>query len=171
MFSQHPVDRLIGDLIDMGRGATDEEVERILAHMANASCDGGQRNVRIRDRGVVYQGQVLGPTANSLTYHLIKRVVVEGQWTVGTVVDQYLADLQAATRSSAARLALYKRRGGTIAATITPTELVVPLERLGPRPESQILVLYAAERGIIISGYQISTLDQTGVPREARWLR
>lgn len=171
VFSQHPIDRLIGELIDTGRGPTDEEVERILARIANASFDRGQRSVRVRDRGVGYQGQILGPTADSLMYHLIKRVAIEGQWAAGTTADQYLTDLQSAARSPAARLALYRRRGGTIAATTAPTALVIPPERRGPRPESQILVLYAAERGIIISGYQFSTLDQTGVPREARWLR
>ncbi len=35
----------------------------------------------------------------------------------------------------------------------------------------EILVVYSADRGMIITGYQLSSLSQTGIPAEARWLR
>jgi len=34
-----------------------------------------------------------------------------------------------------------------------------------------MLVVYSPDRGIILTGYQVSNLDRTGIPAEARWLR
>ncbi len=164
MYSQPPTDRLIRELIATGREATDEEIEQIISRMAGASFDQGERKVPIRFRGAAYQGRTLGPSAPSLTYHLTKRVVIEEQWAAGTTAAQYVADLRQAVRSPSARLALYTRRGGAIAAAATPTDVVVPPERRGSQPQPQLLVLYSADRGIMISGYQFSILEQTGIP-------
>jgi len=39
------------------------------------------------------------------------------------------------------------------------------------KPERQLLVIYSADRGIIVTGYQFSELPETGIPSEARWLK
>lgn len=158
-------------MIATSKEVTDEEIVQIIGRMAGASFDQGKRRVPTRYRGTRYRGRTLGSSAPSLTYHLTKRVVIEEQWAAGTTADQYVADLRQAVRSPSARLALYMRRSGAIAATVTPTDVVVPPERRGSQPQPQLLVLYSADRGIIISGYQFSILEQTGIPQEARWLR
>ena len=87
------------------------------------------------------------------------------------MADQYLADLRRAVREPGTRLAIYARRGGAVAATVTPLDRVLPPERRGRKPQPNVLVIYSADRGMIVSGYHFSTLDATGVPREARWLK
>jgi hypothetical protein len=169
--SQLPVDQLIRELVDTGRAATDEEVVRIIDRMASVPFKLEVGPVRRRDRGASHQGQTLGARADALTYHLIKRVAIERQWGQATTANEYLADLRRAIQLSDARLGVFFRRGGYIAATITPTNLVLPLARRGPRLLPNLLVIYSADRGIILSGYQFSTLEQTGIPEEVRWLR
>ncbi|MDO8674119.1 MAG: hypothetical protein Q7O66_22125, partial [Dehalococcoidia bacterium] len=116
------VDRLIRELIETGRDATLFEVGQILAKMASAPFDSSIIHVPKADRGIVYGGLLLGARSDAWTYHLVKRVVVERQWAVGTSAEQYLADLRAAVRHDEARLVVFKRRGGNMAATVTPTE-------------------------------------------------
>ncbi len=169
--SQHPTDRLIRELLRTGRQATDEEITRIVECIATAPFDPQTVRVRPAHRGAGYQDRTLGVAAPSLTYHLVKRVVLGQQWAAGTTADQYVEDLRRAALNPSARLAIYQRRGGHIAAVVAPTDRVLPAERRGARPEPNLLVVYSADRGIILSGYQFSTLDKTGVPREARWLR
>lgn len=169
--SQHPVDRLIRELIRTGRAATAAEVQQIIERLATAPFNPRQRRVRGEERGASYQGYTLGPREDALRYHLIKRVVIEKQWAEGTTEEQYLADLRRAASWVAARLVVFERRGGFLAATITPTDLVISAARRGPRSLPAVLVIYAADRGIIVSGYQFSSLETVRIPEEARWLR
>jgi hypothetical protein len=94
----------------------------------------------------------------------------ERQWPVGITATEYADDLRRAVRATSARLAMYERRGGHIVATLTPTVDVVPLEHQGQESLPYLLVVYSADRGIIISGHQVSGLAATGIPEEARWL-
>ncbi|MBI4492754.1 MAG: hypothetical protein HY690_08195 [Chloroflexi bacterium] len=142
--SPHPVDRLIRDLLQTGRGSTQTEVEQIIQRLVTAPF----------------------PTSQP---HLVKRLHEE-QW-LATTEAEYIEDLRRAIRHPTARLAIYVRRGGHIAVTLTATDEVVPPSRRGARALPELLVVYSADRGIIISGYQISSLATTGVPKNARWLR
>lgn len=150
--------------------ATPDEVEQIIERMATAPFDQRLVRVPLDERGAMYQGDALGARANALTYHVIKRVVIEPQWVYGTTAAQYMHDLRRAVRTPSARLIVYTRRGGNLAATITPTETVMPAERRGPETLPQLLVIYAADRGTLITGYQFSRLEMTGVPEELQWL-
>jgi hypothetical protein len=168
--SQHPTDRLIRELIVTGREATSGEVAAIVERMATALFDRRLVPVPTRMRGVSYQGCILGAREDSLAYHLVKRVLEERQWAEGTTAGQYVTDLRRAV-CAADQLAVYERRGGPIAATVTPTSLVLSVEQLGESPYPLILVVYSADRGIITSGYQISGLETAGIPEEALWLK
>lgn len=170
-FSQHPVDRLIRELIQTGRAATPDEVERIVERMATVPFNPQLVRVARQHRGLTYQGRTLAVRVDSLTYHLLQRVVVESQWGYGTTAQQYVADLRQALGSPQARLVLFERRGGFLAATLTPTTLAVPTIRLGTDPKPHLLVVYSADRGILITGYQFSALEEVSIPQEARWLR
>jgi hypothetical protein len=169
--SPHPTDRLIRALIQTGRRATLEEIERIVDRLATAPFDPRDRRVRVAERGLQYHGRTVRAREDSLFYHLVKRVVADGQWAADTTVEQYLTDLRHAARSPDARLLLYTDRGGRIAATITPTAAVLPAGRQGPRPLPNLLVVYSADRGIIVTGYQFPTLEEIRIPQEAQWLK
>ena len=118
-----------------------------------------------------YQGRVLGAREDSLFYHLVKRVLLDEQWAEGTTVDRFLADLRAAVRSTEARLVIYADWGGPVAATITPTSVIVPATRRSRQSQPNLLVIYSADRGMLVSGYQSSTLGKTRIPQEALWLK
>lgn len=169
--SQHPADRLIRELIAAGRDASEAEVARIIERMATARFSEEIRSVKPEERGISYQGVTLGRRVDSLTYHLIKRVVIERQWADGTTARQYVTELHTATREPGALLAVYDRRGGSLAATITPTANVLPPTRRGARPLPFLLVIYSADRGIIVTGYQFSTFAEANIPEEVRWLK
>ena len=58
-----------------------------------------------------------------------------------------------------------------MAVTLTPTADAVRNARRAASSLPEVLVVYAADRGMIITGYQVSSSSQTGIPAEARWLR
>jgi hypothetical protein len=106
--------------------------------------------------------------SDSLGQHLARRVA-EGQWRNTTAVE-YLEDLRAVFRVGQAGLAIYRRRGGALLLAFTSTARVVPPERLGPNTLPLLAVVYSADRGVIISGYQASALDRVHIPPDAIWL-
>lgn len=165
------MDRLIRELVQTGREATSEEVERVIAHIAAAPFDPRAVRVAADHRPLTYHRRALGHREDALFYHLVQRVVVEAQWADGTTAECYLADLRDAVRAPDARLAVYARRGGHIAVTVTPTDRVLPPRRRGIGELLNLLVVYSADRGMIVTGYQFSTIEATGIPREARWLK
>lgn len=169
--SQHPVDVLIREIIRTRRPATDDEIGRIIDRMAAAPFDQRLVPVLTKLRGTAYQGHILDAREDSFTYHLVKRVVDERQWTSGTTGVQYIADLRRAIRHPLSRLTVYERRGGYIAATLTPTSAAIPAARRAPGSHPELLVAYSADRGIILSGYQVSDLARTGIPEETTWLK
>ena len=69
--------------------------------------------------------------------------------------------MRRAARAPTARFAIYERRSGHVAITLTPTLVVVPPTRHGAESLPWFLVVYSADRGIIVSGYQVTSLDQT----------
>ncbi len=169
--SRHPADRLIRELIGTRREATNHEIAQIVERMAAAPFHPAVLPVPIHLRGLAFQGRTIGEREDALTCHLIKRVVADRQWTEDTSAADYLADLRRAVRAPAAWLALYTRRGGHMAVTLTPTADAVPSARRAASSLPEILVVYSADRGMIITGYQVSSSSQTGIPTEARWLR
>ncbi|MDQ6908886.1 MAG: hypothetical protein M3176_18870 [Chloroflexota bacterium] len=168
--SQHPVDILIREIIRTRRSVTDDEIARIIERMATVPFDQRLVPVPTKLRGITYQGHILNAREDSCTYHLAKRVIDERQWVSGTTAVQYVADLRRAIRHPSSRLTIYERRGGYIAATLTPTSAAIPVARRASGSLPVLLVAYSVDRGIILSGYQVSDLARTGIPEEPRWL-
>lgn len=70
------------------------------------------------------------------------------------------------------RLILYRQwQDRDLVAVIVPTENVLALEQIGAKAEPNLFVLYLANRGILISGYQFSSMDTIRIPGDAVWLR
>ena len=167
--SQHPVDRLIRELVQTGRPATPEEIADILDRMATAPFTSRNVPVPAEYRGLTYLGRTLGTRAPSLFLHLVERVVADEQWTYGTTDREYLADLRSAIREPSARLLVYQRRGDNLAAVLAPN--VIPASRRGRQPQPWLYVVYSADYGRITSGYQASSLQTIIIPGDAQWLR
>lgn len=168
--SRHRVDELIRTLLATGRPPAADEVEQILERLAAAPFHHGSRAIPPELQGLAYGGRTIRAREDSLFAHVVKRVLDERQWAGGTIAADYLDDLRRAVRHRSARLAIYEERGGPIAATVTPTGAAVPPRHAGPRSLGLLLVVYSADRGTIISGYQISSVEAARIPQEARWL-
>lgn len=143
--SQDPTDMLIRDLIRTGREARIEEIGQITKRMTEVRFPSGSA-------------------------HLAKHVADE-QWMVGMTEQEYLSDLQQAIQDETARLAVYERRGGNIALILAETEHIVDERRRGPYWEPLLAVVYSADRGIIVTGYQASSLSRIALPKDVRWLK
>jgi hypothetical protein len=139
--------------------------------MASAPFDPTVVGVRTRHRGLIYQGQQLGNREPSLLYHLVKRVVIEGQWAAGTTAADYLSDLRRAVAWPTSRLAVYFRAREHFAATACATADIVPPERRGSDTLPLLLVVYSAEDSVIVTGYQFSSWEAVNMPEDALWLR
>ena len=165
MVRQDPIGRLIRDLLTAAHAATPVEIEQIVNHVAVAPFDHRILSAPVDLRGVAYLGRTLVPRDNALFIHLVTRVFKDEQWVRGTTADEYQEDLSRAVRSPSARLALYTRRGGHLAATISQVHEAVPVVRRGPKSLPFVLVVYSLERGAIITGYQCSGLYRSASRR------
>ncbi|MDQ2787108.1 MAG: hypothetical protein M3Y58_19125 [Chloroflexota bacterium] len=172
MDNPYPADTLIHDLIAHPRAATEQEIRLITERIASAPFSTEMQDVPVRDRGRSYLGITLGLHADSLTLHLVRRVIGYEQWAIGTTADAYVGSLRQAVRDPNARLALYQQWGmRDTAVAIAPTRRVLETEQLGSDAEANIIVVYNATRGILISGYQFSAMDTIHIPGDALWLR
>lgn len=167
--SQHPTDRLIHDLIATRHMATDDEIAEIIARIASAPFDPRVVPVKPEYRGLTYLGRVLGEREATLFWHLVRRVRTDRQWVEGTTEDQYLLDIRQALTNPVARVLVYERRGGPIAAILAPN--TVPPSRLSAKSEPLFVVPHSADRSTILSGYQTRGVSELRIPGEARWLR
>jgi hypothetical protein len=161
---------MIREIIATRRQVLEDEIEAIIDRIASAPFD-PQPDIPVltRHRRLTYLGQTLGSRASSLTYHLVKRVLVERQWAFGASPAGYLSDLREAARSEGARVTVYRRRGGDMAAIADRNR--IPLVRLGPGALPWILVVFSADRGTMVSGYQMSIASPSNIPEDALWLR
>jgi hypothetical protein len=140
------VDRMIREIIATRRPVLADETNAIVDRIASAPFDPRPDvPVPTPDRGLSYEGQILGARASALTYHLVKRVVSERQWAYGTSAEEYLADLRESARSPGARLAVYWRRGGHMAGILAENR-VDPVRR-GPEAQRWLLIVFSADRG------------------------
>lgn len=169
--SPHPTDRLIRELVRTRRIALPDEIDGIAARMASAPFDPRIVRVPLSERGSAHRGRSLGRQDGSLFVHLVRRVVRDRQWSPETTAEQYVGDLRAAAGSPLARLAVFARRGGYLAGAVVPTPSVIPVERLGPRAKGDLWVVYSADRGMILAGYQIDALRSSALPEDAQWLK
>ena len=170
MESLHPIDVLIRELVNRVRAPAADDEATIPAHIALAPFDPrSDVTVPMKDRGLTYAGRSIGARASALVLHLAQRISGDAEWSETTGAEEYLADLRAAIRHPDARFGLYQRLGGFIVAVVAPND--ISPERLGPGAKPWLCVVYSADRGTIITGYQVEAIPPTGIPEDALWLR
>jgi hypothetical protein len=160
---------LIRELIATGQEPTRAEKRRIFDRIAGAPFSLMLIDVPGRHRGFLADGQPIGRIATSLTYHRAKHTA-DGQWKDSTTPHQYVGDLRRGVRARSAELALYIVGGRKMAAVRVPTNDAVPIARRGRRGWPNLLVIYSADFGRILTGFQYVSLDSTQIPRDVRWL-
>jgi hypothetical protein len=168
--SQHSTDLLIRELIATRRPATQEEVATIIERMATAPFNPQMVRVPIQLRGNVFQGAPLASREPSIRFHLHKRID-ERQWAPLTGPSEYLGDIRRVALGRDTRIAAYLRQGGPIVLSLGSTVQAVPVERRGDRWRPWLAVIYSADRGTLISGYQASALSELAMPEDVQWLK
>lgn len=161
--SQTPVDRLIRELSETGREASADELDTILRRLAAASFS--RRELRTPS----YLQELAGERADSLTIHWAKHVRLEQQWAENVSTGEYLRHLQAAVIHPEAHLVVYNPPRGPVAAVLAPN--TIPAERLGESALSHLWVVYGANFGRLLAGYQVSGLEYVTIMGEATWLK
>ena len=58
-----------------------------------------------------------------------------------------------------------------MAAAVSRTDAVIPTARQGSGFQPFVLVVYSADRGVVISGYQFSNFARVSIPPDAIWLK
>ena len=125
-----------------------------------------QAPVKARLQGVTYRGVTLSSRADSLTYHLIQRVL-EGRWADGTTQSEYLSDLRRSAGDPTARVLLYER-GEPYVGILGVSR--VPEVRWGPRAQPLVYVVYSTARARLVSGYMVASEREVSRPEGAVWL-
>ncbi|HEX5164477.1 MAG TPA: hypothetical protein VFV93_03705, partial [Thermomicrobiales bacterium] len=147
-----------------------DDIDAIIEHVATASFSAKQWSVPWQMR-IVFHGVRIGPTAESALYHVLKRVVHDRQWSIGTSLSDYLTDVSSAVRSPGARIAIYRRWNQTTVAFLSETLVTVPSHRLGSAALPFTLVLYSADTGKISTAHMVVSETAARIPGHARWLR
>ncbi len=102
---------LITALIRGERQIAQEDISRVVAHMAKAPFASRPIRVAPELQGKEYLGQQLGRTAPSYFAHLAKRVLLDRQWRYGTTVEEYFNDLRSAIRHPGTHIAAFVSHG------------------------------------------------------------
>lgn len=165
--SNHPVDQMIRDMIARQYTPTVTDLQRILAHIAQA--DFYQRSYKIsKVVGQNYLGRTINAEEQGLFAHLIKRVLIEKQWAWGTTKQDYLDDLHRMVQQEGNQVGIgIQRKENNV---IVFGGNGIPMERRGEEALGSMVVVYSADRGKIISGYQISSLRTVRIPEDVQWL-
>lgn len=152
------------------RKANEAEIRAIRDHLTNA---GFLEKVRIppSSRGLSASGYTLGRREVSLVHHLVRRIVLDEQWTDGTAPEEYLADLSASIQDGSARFGVGKPPGNRAPLVYVFADNLVPPGRRGRRAESLMFVLYGVADGVIITGHMVSGTDAVRKADDFRWLR
>ncbi|TAK27873.1 MAG: hypothetical protein EPO21_23355 [Chloroflexota bacterium] len=128
---------LIMELVNPKRVSRDEEIKKILDHVATAPFSSRPVSVDKSIRGRMFQGKLLGNSEPSIIAHLAKRILINKQWASDVHPVEYLAHLHAAVLDPRARKAIYvgndKR---TYLGVLAPN--LIPASRLGSAAEPLI---------------------------------
>ena len=145
-------DALILKIIEGDRLATEEEMAAIARHVARASFPERLLPLRASFRAQLEAAghPITARRLPSVEWHLLKRVVVEQQWPVGTTAGQYVADLRQAVQSPEAQIWTYRYATESTLAVMAPSHVT------GPQNLPWLFVIYRPRFGAIVSGFQAS---------------
>lgn len=141
--------------------------------MATAPFDARRRELSQPLLDVIRQhGQRAPASSTEFTHHWAKHVLGDGQWAPSMSETAYFHDLRQAILHPTSRLVLHRLPNGRSRAIImTYTMHIIPLERLGPKNGPELVIVYSADTGKILTGYMVkSSFDIISRPGTI-WLR
>jgi hypothetical protein len=171
--SREDVDALIRQLISGDRVPSEQDAIAILDHIAGATFYLGRRNIpRPLQDLIIAHGYPIPEQGNDLIYHWAKHVLGDKQFTPDTTAEEYVEFAITAVLHSDVRLiAQVARSGHHVAVAICSVESVVPIRRWGPRVGTDLLVVYSADAGRIVSAYMTASTSRITSRAGTVWLR
>ncbi len=146
----HPINSLILELVSTKRLATVTEIEAISSHVAQAPFASYLSHVPQRIRQALDKKSLTVPAKlPSVEWHVLERVYLDEQWSLGTTPVQYVADLRQAILHPQAEIWTYRYYHEPAIAFIAPSHL-----RNAPKPERFLFVSYNPNFASLTTGYQ-----------------
>ena len=109
---------------------------------------------------------------DDLIYHWAKHVLGDEQWTPDTTPAEYFEyAMDAVIHPDVRLIAQVARSRHHVAVAICSVEHVVPVIRRGPRVGTDLLVVYSADVGRIVSAYMTASTSQIVSRAGTVWLR
>ena len=155
------VDELILEFIDTGRQASADELEVIVAHVAQAPFASYRSHVPSSVRIDLQRiGVPLAPgKVRTVAWHLLKRVYLDQQWPVGTTEVDFVQDLHQAVSHQARQIWTYRYYTHPYIGFLSPFHV-----QQSPQPERNIFVAYSPTFGTITTAYQTDGIDNVFDP-------
>jgi hypothetical protein len=156
------IDDLIRSLVSGDRAPAEEDAVDILNHTAGSTFFMGRRNIPRPLQDLMREhGYAVPERGDDLIYHWAKHVLGDEQWTPDTTAADFLKNAMDAIVHPDVRLIVQRTRAGhRVAVAICSVENVVPFVRWGPRVGNDLLVVYSADVGRIVSAYMTSSTSQ-----------
>ena len=164
------VDRLIREVAETGRQATDAELQQIREHVTQAAFDPNARErVRGQLAGLVWQGKTLrgSDLLPPSDVHYLRHVIHREEWPAGTSMDNYLESIVRAVLSSEGGVLLGRFQGVLQVGFFGPAGLL-----RGPDGAEWILVEYRVDTGHCVTAYQVDldTALRNSARSDLRWM-
>jgi hypothetical protein len=152
----HSADALILTLIRTARQATDEEVQWLVSHVAQAPFSDRLLKINrwLHKELEAHEVQLALGKLPSVEIHLLKRMYLDQQWPPRATVDQFIVDLHQAVRHPDVRIWTYRWLSEAFAGFLAPSHVQNVLN-----PEAFIFVAYNASHSVIQTGFQASSLE------------
>jgi hypothetical protein len=166
---QDEPNKLIREWLNPKRMPTEAEIKRVLAHVARAPFSTRPVAVDKSIRGQVFQGRKLGDREPSIIAHFAKRVLINRQWTGDVTPAEFVDHLHFAFLEQSAKRAVYVGHDQrTYFSVLAPN--TIPSDRLGSDSQPFLWVVYTADYGTIVTGYQVPGIEEITLPAKVRWL-
>ena len=171
--SQDDVDALIRQLISGDRIPSEQDAADILDHIAGSTFYMGRRNIpRPLQDLMREQGYPVPERGDDLIYHWAKHVLGARQWTPETTAAEYFRYvIDAVVHPDVRLITQVARSGHHVAVAICSVHGVVPIFRWGPQVGTDLIVVYSADVGRIVSAYMTASASQITSRAGTVWLR
>lgn len=166
------IDIVIRDIIARRHTPTTGDVERIIERMRTSTFSLARRDIAAPLRTLMIEhGHEVPARGNDLIYHWAKHALGDRQWTPQTTVTDQ-DDLQRAVLDPASRLLVrHAYSGHDVTMIVATTDRVIPASRLGEHPGPEVIVVYPATVGRILSEYMVAASQPLTESPSTIWLR
>lgn len=170
--SNDPTDVLIRDLLASQESPTIGEVRQIIQRIAAGLFPSSRKSISKAMQVAAHRyGHTLSNRGDSLTYHWAKHVVLQEQWDPRLSAIDYLRYVRNTIMHMRTEILLstdYIDR--TTVYFFASTDNIVPISDQGAGVAPQILVVYNAEDGLILTEHMLSSSSKTR-EKQGIWLR